>query len=78
MYEKYIANLQNILNINCMVYPSITYYSGVPSLLLRGPEVTKDLIGMISLVVLLEYLTESSVSPLQAAFVESPDPLGRA
>ncbi|XP_023340158.1 uncharacterized protein C05D11.1 [Eurytemora carolleeae] len=42
---------------------------------LRGPEVTKDLIGMYSLVVLLEYLTESSVSPLQAAFVEVTDPL---
>ena len=32
---------------------------------------------MYSLVVLLEYLTESSVSPLQAAFVEVTDPLGQ-
>ena len=40
----------------------------------RGPSATA-LYRMFATMVLMEYLTETSVSPLQARFVESEDPL---
>jgi hypothetical protein len=43
----------------------------------RGPHVVKDLYHMFATMILMEYLTETSVSPLQANFVEVDKPLGR-
>ena len=57
-----------------VVYPSDEEDNGLVSVAWRGHPVA-DLRGFYSLHCLLEYLTESSVSPLKAAFVECEDPL---
>ena len=59
-------------------FPSDDEDSGLVYLGWRGPSGVKDLIEFFATLCLMEYLTESSVSPLRAAFVENKDPLASA
>jgi len=56
-------------------YPTDEEDNGLIYIAWRGPNITTDLKSMFAMMILMEYLTESSVSPLQAAFVEIDDPL---
>ena len=58
-----------------VAYPCDEEDNGMVSVGWRGPSAATQVRTMLSTMVLLEYLTESSVSPLQAAFVETDDPL---
>ena len=55
-------------------YPADEEDNGMVHVAWRGPSAT-SLYRMFATMVLMEYLTENSVSPLQAKFVESDDPL---
>ncbi|XP_071830473.1 uncharacterized protein C05D11.1-like [Apostichopus japonicus] len=54
-------------------YPSDDESNGLVYAAWRGPQ-AKDLYGMSAVSVLLEYLTDTSVAPLQRDFVEINDP----
>lgn len=58
-----------------IVYPSNEVDNGRVVVAFRGPNIVQNYRGLISLDVLLEYLTFTSVSPLPAAFVDISEPL---
>ena len=55
-------------------YPSDEEVNGIVYVGWRGISATTQLRTLFATVVLMEYLTESAISPLKAAFVESEDP----
>jgi len=56
-------------------YPADEEDNGMVYVAWRGPSAVTALYRMFATMVLMEYLTETSVSPLQARFVESESPL---
>ncbi|XP_064101551.1 uncharacterized protein C05D11.1-like [Macrobrachium nipponense] len=56
-------------------YPSDTEDTGLVLVAWRGPSAVSEMNDIISMGVLMEYLTHSSVSPLPSIFVEVEDPL---
>ena len=56
-------------------YPADEEDNGLVYVAWRGPNAVTALYRMFATMVLMEYLTETSVSPLQARFVESDNPL---
>jgi len=56
-------------------YPADEEDNGMVYVAWRGPSAVTALYRMFATMVLMEYLTETSVSPLQARFVESDSPL---
>ena len=56
-------------------YPADEEDNGLVNVAWRGPNAITSLYRMFATMVLMEYLTETSVSPLQARFVESDQPL---
>lgn len=55
-------------------YPSDEENNGLFCVAWRGPSVVKDLYTFGTTSLLLKYLTDFSVSPLQKEFVEIEDP----
>jgi len=56
-------------------YPEDEEENGLVCVAWRGPACTTEVTTMLSVILVLEYLTESAISPLQACFVEVDDPL---
>ena len=56
-------------------YPADEEDNGLVYVAWRGPNAVTALYRLFATMVLMEYLTETSVSPLQARFVESDSPL---
>jgi len=56
-------------------YPSDEEDNGMVYVAWRGPSAVSSLYPMLATLLLMEYLTETAVSPLQAAFVEVESPL---
>ncbi|KAG7174925.1 Peptidase M16 inactive domain and insulinase-containing protein [Homarus americanus] len=56
-------------------YPSDTEDTGMVIVSWRGPSAVEQVNELLSMGVLMEYLTHSSVSPLPSVFVETEDPL---
>eukprot|EP00092_Neocalanus_flemingeri_P035801 GFUD01038981.1.p1 GENE.GFUD01038981.1~~GFUD01038981.1.p1 ORF type:complete len:1002 (+),score=290.69 GFUD01038981.1:52-3057(+) len=56
-------------------YPADEEDNGLVYLAWRGPSAVTNLYRMFATMILMEYLTETSVSPLQARFVEVDSPL---
>ena len=59
-------------------YPSDDEDSGQVNVAWRGPAAATEIYSYFAHIALMEYLTESAVSPLQADFVEIDDPLASA
>ena len=57
-----------------VTYPSDDEATGIVCIAWRGPKANKDIIDYYATLILMEYMTETSVSPLKAAFVENKDP----
>ena len=60
-------------------YPSDEESNGMVHIGWRGPQdpelsASSQLKAIFTIIVLMEYLTESAISPLKAAFVECDDP----
>ncbi|XP_050697306.1 uncharacterized protein C05D11.1-like isoform X1 [Eriocheir sinensis] len=58
-----------------VLYPSDTEDTGMVLASWRGPSAVNEITELMSMSVLMEYLTHSSVSPLPKIFVEVDDPL---
>jgi len=58
-----------------VLYPVDDEDNGMVYVAWRGPSAVTKLYQMFAAMILMEYLTETSVSPLQATFVEIEDPL---
>jgi len=58
-----------------VLYPVDDEDNGMVYVAWRGPSAVTRLYQMFAAMILMEYLTETSVSPLQARFVEIEDPL---
>jgi len=56
-------------------YPADEEDNGLVHVAWRGPSAVANLYKMFATMILMEYLTETSVSPLQARFVEVDSPL---
>ncbi|XP_046403336.1 uncharacterized protein C05D11.1-like [Ischnura elegans] len=56
-------------------FPNDDEDNGMVYVAWRGPSAVKELYKMCACSIILKYLTDTSVSPLQKAFVETPDPL---
>lgn len=56
-------------------YPADEEDCGILSIGWRGPKCTTENLKLTSCSVLMRYLSDTSVSPLQREFVEVPDPL---
>lgn len=55
-------------------YPSDDESNGIFSAAWRGPSAVKDQYTLMSCSILLKYLTDFAVSPLEREFVEVEDP----
>lgn len=55
-------------------YPADDEGHGICMIAWRGPSAVNDIYGLNACCIALKYLTDVSVSPLQQAFVEIPDP----
>lgn len=55
-------------------YPCDDEDNGIVEVAWRGPSAKTQIYAFFATVVLMEYLTESAISPLQSAFVETEDP----
>lgn len=55
-------------------YPSDDESNGMVSVSWRGPSAVKDVYNLTACTILLKYLTDFSVAPLQKEFVEIEDP----
>lgn len=58
-----------------VLYPSDSEDTGLVLVAWRGPSAVEEISELMSMSVLMEYLTHSSVSPLPKIFVEVDDPL---
>ncbi|KAG0726518.1 hypothetical protein GWK47_004298 [Chionoecetes opilio] len=58
-----------------VMYPSDSEDTGLVLVAWRGPSAVEDISELLSMSVLMEYLTHSSISPLPKIFVEVDDPL---
>merc|ERR1719462_569193 len=58
-----------------VAYPADDEDNGMVHVAWRGPSAVTSLYRMFATMILMEYLTETSVSPLQARFVETENPL---
>ena len=58
-----------------VAYPADDEDNGMVHVAWRGPSAVTNLYRMFATMILMEYLTETSVSPLQARFVETENPL---
>ena len=58
-----------------VAYPADDEDNGMVHVAWRGPSAVTNLYRMFATMILMEYLTETSVSPLQARFVETDNPL---
>ena len=59
-------------------YPADDEDSGQVNVAWRGPAAVTDVCSFFAFTAVMEYLTESAVSPMQAGFVEIDDPLASA
>lgn len=59
-----------------VTYPSDDESNGMAGMAWRGPSAVKEVYALTSCLILLKYLTDSSVAPLQKEFVEIEDPYG--
>ncbi|XP_071452193.1 uncharacterized protein C05D11.1-like [Hetaerina americana] len=55
-------------------FPNDDEDNGMVYVAWRGPSAVKELYKMCACSIILKYLTDTAVSPLQKAFVETPDP----
>ena len=58
-----------------ILFPCDDEDNGIVHVAWRGPQAVGNLYAIFATAILMEYLTDSSISPLQKVFVESDDPL---
>lgn len=72
-WQTPVPPLEKSANVR-IVYPSDEEDCGLVTVGWRGPLCTTDNFTLTACSVLLRYLSDTSISPLQREFVEIPDP----
>lgn len=73
-WQSPVPPLENSVD-QLVQYPSDTEDTGLVIVSWRGPSAVNEINELMSMGVVMEYLTHSSVSPLPSVFVEVEDPL---